>query len=197
MERQLRPHRGFTLVEVMVAGTLAFLVLTLVFQLFLPALRAWSDGQRRAEVGQSLLVTSTWIGDDVVRSNPSSLNVTADNFLVMQCAQGPTISSENPFNQFIVYSLENGTDLYRSVKPLADGETPPTPTLSEVQSWKDRRRVGSNLTLFAVTVPQEWRVDLHLTLDKDGRKGEMKTGFASIYGPLDPSVADPSPSPTP
>lgn len=188
-----RHSAGFTLVEVMVAGGLGLLVLTLVFQLFLPALRAWSDGQRRAEVGQSLLVTSTWVGDDVLRSSPGSMNVTADNILFMQCAEGPTVSSDNPFSQFVVYSLESGGNLYRSVKQLGEGETPPTPTLSEIRSWKDRRKVGSNLTLFEVAVPQEWRLDLHLTLDKDGRKGEYRTGFASIYGPLDPGIAEATP----
>lgn len=195
--RGAKANRGFTLIEVMVASVLALLVLTLIFQLFLPALRAWSDGQRRAEVGQSLLVTSTWIGDDVVRSSPGSLDNSTANMLIMHCSLGPTDTADNPFNQRVVYTLEDGGDLYRSVKELVDGESPPLPTPAEVKIWKDRRRVGSNLTLFQALVPQEWRIELHMMLDKEGRKGEMKTGFASIYGPLDPAIAEATPTPEP
>jgi prepilin-type N-terminal cleavage/methylation domain-containing protein len=192
------PQAGFTLVELLVGSVLMLVVLTLVIQIFIPALRAWADGQKRAEVGQSLLLTSNWLGEDVVRSAPDSLRVTDEGVLILKCALGQTTDHNNPFTQLVAYWQEGGrmvdgemvdVSLYRASQLLSDPEAVPSVTLADVRSWKDRRRVASDVTTFEVEIPQPWRLNLHLVVKRLGRQGEIRTGYSSIYAPLDLEIA--------
>lgn len=180
---------AFTLVEVLVASALASVVLSLVVQLLIPALRAWTDGQKRSEVGQSLLVTTSWLGEDVLRSSPSSLRLIGEHALVMKCAAGQTVDHNNPFSQAVGYWLEDG-QIFRSTRTLADpeAELPPL-VLDELKAMPDKRRVATNVTTFEIVIPQPWRIDLRLAVDKHGRKGEVKTAYSSIYAPFDLEMA--------
>lgn len=185
---RLRNRGGFTLIEVMVASTLALVVLTLVVTIFIPALRAWTDGQKRSEVGQSLLITSGWLREDVVRCSPGSLKLTDEGVLVMKCAMGQTVDHNNPFSQQVAYWQE-GSDLFRSTLMLADPDSETVPNLAGVRTWPDRRKVAGYVTDFEVLIPQGWRLELFLAVDKEGRKGEIRTGYSSIYAPFDLEIA--------
>ncbi len=186
----VRP-RGLSLIEVMVASTLALLAIGLCLTLFFPAMRAWKDGQKRSEVGQSVLMTSTWFGDDVVRSSPGSIQLTPEGIVVMKCAQGQTVNHENPFSQSVAYWQEDGA-LYRTTKVLADSETTPPSTLAEIKALPDRRRVASGVTKFEVLVnpEQPWLVSVALEVEKDGRKGTISTAYSSIYAPADREILE-------
>lgn len=195
------PSHGFTLIEVIVASTLALMLLTLVTQLFIPALRAWSDGQKRSEVGQSLLVTSNWLQDDILRSAPGSLKLTEDGIFIMKCALGQVEGYDNPFSQLVAYWLEDG-DVYRATLPWDDPEAEPSLALSDLQTLKDKRKVATDVTTFDIEIPHRWRVTLHLAIDKMGRTGELRTAFSSVYAPLDLELAEanekaPPPKPVP
>ena len=185
-------NQGLSLVEVMVASTLALLAIGLCISLFFPAMRAWKDGQKRSEVGQSVLMTSTWLGDDVVRSSPGSLQITPEGSVVMKCALGQTVNHENPFSQSVAYWRDGG-ELYRSTKILADSEAAVPSTLAEIQALTDRRRVASGVTKFEVVInpEQPWLVSLDLEVEKDGRKGAISTGYSSIYAPSDREILEP------
>lgn len=183
------PGRGFTLIELMVASTLALVVLTLVIQLFIPALRAWSDSQRRSEVGQNLLVTTSWLGEDVVRCSPGSLKLTPEGALVMRCAMGQTVDHNNPFSQLVAYWLEEG-EVFRATTMLSDPEAEPAVTLADLKGLTERRRVANQVTAFELTIPQPWRLEVHLAVDKEGRKGEVRTAYSSIYAPFDIELAE-------
>ena len=183
-----RARQGFSLIEVMVASTLALVVLTLVIEIFIPALRAWTDGQKRSEVGQSLLVTSGWLREDVVRCAPGSLKLTDEGVLVMKCAMGQTVDHNNPFSQQVAYWKEEG-DVFRATVMSDDPNAEPSVTLSDVRARQDRRRVAANVTAFEVVIPQGWRMELHLAVEKEGRKGEIRTAYSSIYAPLDLEIA--------
>ena len=178
---------GITLVELMVASTLALLVLGLTVQLLVPALRAWTDGQKRSEVGQSVLMTTTWIGDDVVRSSPGSVLLTPEGTLVLKCALGQTIDHNNPFSQLIAYWQEDG-NLYRTAQNLSDPDAvlPPT-TIADLKNLPDKRRVASGVTKFEVALNPDtpWLVGLTLEVEKEGRKGAIVTSYSSVYAPSD------------
>ncbi len=183
----IRRQSGITLIELLVASVLALLVLSLAIQLFFPAMRAWSDGQKRSEVGQSVLMTSTWIGDDVVRSSPGSVSLTPEGTLVMKCALGQTTDHNNPFSQLVAYWQEDG-NLYRSVQTLADSEAPlPPTTLAALRNVTDKRRVASGVTKFEISLNEDepWLVGLLLEVEKEGRKGAIATSYSSIYAPAD------------
>ena len=190
-------RKGFTLVELLVGSVLLLVVIALVAQLLIPALRAWSDGQKRAEVGQSVLLASSWLGEDVARSLPGSIRLTDEGVLVMQCALGQTTDHNNPFSQTVAYWLEGGREvdgerveesLFRASRS-GELEAEPSVLLTDVQAWPDRRRVAADVIAFAVEIPQPWRLELHLAVSKLGRKGELRTGFSSIYAPLDLEIA--------
>jgi hypothetical protein len=185
-----------SLIEVMVASALALVVLTLVIQLFIPALRAWSDGQKRSEVGQNLLLTTGWLGEDVVRCSPGSLRLTDEGALVMKCAMGQTTDHNNPFSQLVAYWLEEG-EIFRATLSLSDPEVEPSVTLADLRILKDRRRVADDVTTFDITVPQPWRLNVHLAVDKLGRKGEIRTAYSSIYAPFDLEMAEANETPAP
>lgn len=182
----IRSQLGITLIELLVASVLALMVLTLAVQLFFPAMRAWSDGQKRSEVGQSVLITSTWIGDDVVRSSPGSVSLTPEGTLVMKCALGQTTDHNNPFSQLVAYWQDQG-NLYRSTQTLVNPEVMPPTTLAALRAVADKRRVASGVTKFEVSLnPEEpWMVGLLLEVEKEGRKGAIATSYSSIYAPAD------------
>lgn len=182
-------NRGFTLIELIVASTLALLVLLLGFQLFLPAMRAWTDGHKRSEVSQGLLVTSKWVGDDVLRSAPGSLKLSSEDVLSMKCSLGQTDGQDNKFDQFVVYWVDQG-ELYRGHQIVPDDQPDPSVALADLSNLEGRRRVASDVTSFEVTLPQSWRVELHLGVDKLGRTGELRTSFSSIYAPFDLEIAE-------
>lgn len=186
----MKRSRGVTLAEVLVASFVFSLLMAVAFKVLVPALRAWSDGQRRSEVSQSLLVTANWLGDDIVRSSPDSIQKTPEGILVMRCALGQQTDHNNEFDQLVAYWEENG-DLFRGSKTLPPGSTgPPQLTLADLDSLESKRRVGSSLDLFDITVTQPWRVDVHLKVLKEGRKGEILTSFSSMYAPFDPNVVE-------
>lgn len=178
---------GFTLVEVLVASTLALLVLTLTVRLLFPALRAWSDGQKRSEVSQSVLITSGWLDDDVTQAAPNSIALTPEGSLIMRCARGQTVDHTNPFLKLVAYWQEQG-HLYRTVQQLneSEGEIPAT-TLAALRAAPDRRRVASGVTRFEIELNPEtpWLVGLAFEVDKEGRKAAILTSFCSIYAPVD------------
>lgn len=182
----IRSQLGITLIELLVASVLALMVLTLAVQLFFPAMRAWSDGQKRSEVGQSVLITSTWIGDDVVRSSPGSVSLTPEGTLVMKCALGQTTDHNNPFSQLVAYWQDQG-NLYRSTQTLGNPEVVPPTTLAALRAVTDKRRVASGVTKFEISLnPEEpWMVGLLLEVEKEGRKGAIATSYSSIYAPAD------------
>lgn len=186
----MRRTRGLTLAEVLVASFVFSLLMGVAFKVLIPALRAWSDGQRRSEVSQSLLVTANWLGDDIVRSSPDSIQMTADGILVMRCALGQQADHNNEFDQLVAYWEDKG-DLFRGSRTLPPGSSgPPSLSPEDLNSLESKRRVGSNLELFEVQVTQPWRADVHLKVLKEGRKGEIFTSFSSMYAPFDPNVVE-------
>lgn len=192
--------RGITLVEVVVASFVFSLLMTVAIKVLIPALNAWSDGQKRSEVSQSLLLTANWLGDDVVRSSPDSIQTTDEGLLVMKCALGQQADHTNEFKELVVYWEENG-DLFRGDKTLATpGAGPTTIARDELDTLESKRRIASDLELFEVTVVQPWRVELHLRVLRDGRQGEIRTSFTSMYAPFDPNIVEEDlaqPEPTP
>ena len=181
-----RRHQGITLIEIVVASFLLSLVLLVAIQVFVPAMRAWTDGQRRSEVGQSLLVTSNWIGDDMLRSAPDSCELTEESIFSLKCTPGKQVNHEVKFSTEVAYWLD-GTTLYRAQRENDNGETGPiTPLLADLDGYDSKRRVGSDITIFEVELKQPWLIELHLKCDKEGRSSEIKTGFASIYAPFEP-----------
>ncbi len=185
----MRHRGGFTLVELIVASTLALVVLLVGFQLFLPAMRAWTDGQKRSEVSQGLLVTTNWIGDDVLRSSPGSLGVTPEGALFMRSSQGQRDSGETRFDQFVVYWVSEG-ELFRSYQTLNENDPLPSTAASVLNSLPNKRRLSSNVTRFTATVVRDWQVNLYLAVDKLGRQGEIRTAFTSVYAPFDLEIAE-------
>lgn len=181
-------RRGITLVEIIVATFVMSILLLVAVQVLIPALRAWSDGQKRSEVSQSLLVTANWIGDDVLRSSPNSLLVNDEGVLVMRCtAQNPADDS-NEFTEMVAYWLE-GDELFRGTRSASAGESEPPITIAELGGFNTKRRIASGVVDFKPVVERAWLIDLTLKLDKNGRPGELKTSYASIYAPLDPNIA--------
>ena len=103
-------NRGLSLIEIVVATFVMSMLLVVSVKVLIPALRAWTDGQKRSEVGQSLLVTSSWIGDDVIRSAPESMIVTEDEGIFgMRCALGQQESFENEFRELVAYWVDEKT----------------------------------------------------------------------------------------
>lgn len=184
------PKRGLTLVEIVVASFLLSLLLAVAVKVMIPALRAWTEGQKRSEVSQGLLVTANWVGDDVQRSAPDSIKMNDEGVLVMRCALGQQADHTNEFDQMVAYWAEDG-ELYRASETLAPGGSgPPEITLTDLAALKSRRRVASDLEEFEVTVVQPWRIDLYMKLKRDERVGEIRTSFSSMYAPFDPKVVE-------
>lgn len=181
--------RGFTLIELVIASALALVALLVGFQLFVPALKAWSDGQKRSEVSQGLLVTSNWIGDDVLRSSPGSLVVTPEGALVMRTSLGQRDSGVAQFDQFVVYWVREG-DLFRSHQALGDSDPEPSTFGADLDALPGKRRLSSNVTDFEPVVLQDWQISLYLAVNKLGRRGEIRTAFTSIYAPFDLEIAE-------
>lgn len=182
-------RRGITLVEIVVATFVMSLLLVVSVKVFIPAMRAWTDGQKRSEVSQSLLVTTAWLGDDVSRSSPESLELTDEGILGMRCALGQQESFENEFKELVAYWLVDKT-LYRADKTVDGGSGPPALTLIDLETFESTRKVGSGVEVFEVTVVNPWRLEAHLVVEKDGRSAEIRTGYSSMYAPFDPNTKE-------
>ena len=186
----MKNRRGTTLIEIMVASVLLLLVLLVAVQILIPALRAWTDGQKRSEVSQGLLVTSNWLAEDVIRAAPDSMRLTSDDVLLMRCALGQETDHTNEFKEVVAFWVENET-LYRATHLLAVPSAGlPTFSLGEVQLWTTRRTLATGVKKFEVNVINPWRLEFALSLEKQGRLGETKSSFSSIYAPLDASIAE-------
>lgn len=187
-----RSTRGVTLIEISVASFVLSILLLVAAKVFAPAMRAWADGQKRSEVSQSLLVTANWIGDDVVRSSPSSLVFTDEHVLGMKCAPGQTTDYNNSFNQIVAY-WQDEDELFRgdsAVGGTDDPALPPDLLKVDLPKMATHRRVASQVKDFKVEVVQPWRIVLHLELERDGRSAVLETSYTSIYAPFDPNVAE-------
>jgi prepilin-type N-terminal cleavage/methylation domain-containing protein len=182
--------RGLSLVEIIVAMFVMSMLLVVSVNVFIPAMRAWSDGQKRSELGQSLLVTTSWLGDDVVRSAPDSMRLSDEGIFGMRCALGQQESFENEFKEMVGYWVSEKS-LYRADKTVdATGSGPPLLTLEDVAAFESSRKVGSGLEVFEVKVVQPWRMEVRLVVEKEGRSAEIRAGFSSIYAPFDPNVKE-------
>lgn len=185
-----RPKRGISLAEVMVSAFVFSLLMTVVFQVFVPAMRAWSDGQRRSEASQGLLVTTNWIGDDIVRSSPDSLTVNEQGLFYMTCTLGAQEDYTADFNELVVYWVKDKV-LYRAHRSMGEGSSAPLDlTMDEVTGFNSVRRMATGVELFEVKLEVPWRADIHMKVKKDGRESELRTAFSSIFAPFDPNVAE-------
>ena len=183
-------RRGTTLIEIMVASSLLLLLLLVAVQILIPALRAWTDGQKRSEVSQGLLVTSNWLAEDVIRAAPDSMQVSGDGVLLMRCALGQETDHTNEFKEVVAFWVEDET-LYRATHVLAVPSAGlPSFSLGEVKQWSTRRTLVTGVKNFEANVINPWRLEFSLSLEKQGRLGETKSSFSSIYAPLDASIAE-------
>ena len=183
-------RRGLSLVEIVVATFVMSILLVVSVKILIPALHAWSDGQKRSEVGQSLLVTTSWIGDDVVRSAPDSMELTEEGILAMRCALGQQESFENEFRELVAYWVSEKV-MYRADDTQdAGGTGPPMLMMDDLEAFESTRRVGSGVEVFEVDVVQPWRMEIHLVVTKDERSAEIRTGFSSMYAPFDPNTKE-------
>jgi hypothetical protein len=186
----MKRAQGITLVEITVASFLLSLVLLVTVNVLVPALNAWSDGQRRSEVSQGLMLAANWLGDDVTRSSPNSIKLTDEGVLVMQCALNQQADDSNEFNEMVAYWVE-GKELFRGDRTLGEaGPTPPEVTIGELSGLESKRRIASGVEEFKVEIVQAWRIELHLRIERNGREGELQTSYSSIYAPFDPNVAE-------
>lgn len=185
--------RAVTLVEVVVASFVISILLAVAVQVLIPAMRAWGDGQKRSELSQGLLVTANWIADDVLRCSPNSLDLTDQGVLVMRTSRGLHDDDKNNFSEVVAYWVAEGT-LYRGNRDDGAGINtgPPPLTLADVGNLRGKRRVASGVTTFEVEVVQPWRIDLHLVVERGGRRAEIQTSYSSMYAPFDPNLAEAS-----
>ena len=200
-----KAQKGATLIEVIVAAFVISILLTVAVQVFVPAMRAWGDGQKRSEVTQGLLVTSNWIADDIQRCSPNSLNLTDEGILVMRTSRGLGADHTNEFNEVVAYWVENG-ELFRGDRDEGAGANtgPPALTLTDVGALETKRRVASGVTTFEVNIVQPWRINLHMVVTRGQspagneivndtlRSAEIRTSYSSMYAPFDPNVAEAS-----
>ncbi|MFA5507241.1 MAG: hypothetical protein WC314_00360 [Vulcanimicrobiota bacterium] len=181
-------RRAVTLVEVIVAFFLTSVLFTVVITVLVPALRAWTDGQKRSELGQSLVVALNWLGDDIGRAAKDSIVLTEQGVLLMKCTPARPQTHEVEFNEVVVYWLD-GSDLLRAQKISPDEDPGPPPlAVGEHLSLDTRRRVASGVEVFEVQVPNPWRVEVRMVVKNDDRSAEARSGFSSIYAPLDPEI---------
>lgn len=186
--------RGITLVEITVASFVMSILLAVAVKVLVPAMRAWGDGQKRSEASQSALVTANWIGDDMLRSSPGSVEVTPEGILVMKCTPGQTHDHTTAFSNAVAYWLE-GTELFRGSQDLSalpDDEPgkPPSITIADAVKLDSKRKIASHVRAFQPAVVQPWRITLNIEIDRGGRTVVINTSFSSIYAPFDPNLAE-------
>ena len=71
-------RRGMTLVETLVAAALFAVVMTVLVQSLVPGLRAWSRGDRRAQLQNEADVALSRLRQDVLLTSSATLTVTAN-----------------------------------------------------------------------------------------------------------------------
>lgn len=190
----MRSRRGVTLVEITVASFLLTLLLTVAVKVFIPAMKSWADGQKRSEASQSALVTANWIGDDMLRSSPGSVQLTPEKILVMKCAPSQTKDHTNTFSQAVAFWLD-GSTLYRGSQDLTslpddDPGAPPAVGVADLLKLDAKRKLSENVGAFDAEVVQPWRIVLRMKIDRGGRTVALETSYSSIYAPFDPNIAE-------
>jgi len=181
---------GVTLAEVLVAFSVLSLLLVVSLKVLSPALSAWTDQQRRSEIGQGLLITSYWLGDDVLRSSPDSLRLTDDEVLLMRCALGQQADHNNEFDQLVAYWRE-GEVLYRGTQSLSSADSAPLDIDPfDLTKMDSKREVASGVRQFTVDVVQPWRIEFRIEIQRQGRSGELQTSYSSMYAPFDPNLKE-------
>lgn len=198
------PQRGISLVEILVASSVLSLILLVTTRVMIPALKAWSDGQKRSELTQNALVFSNWMRGDFLRSSPDSTEIDNNGNLVLNCALQQANSHELDFSERVIY-WRNDTNIRRaSQNHRTDKPNNPVATLDDLSNFDSVRRLtanvapdeidstGQTVSSYQVRINPNtpWRVTLYLKLQKEQRIAEVQTSFSSIYAPFDTNIAE-------
>ena len=109
----------------------------------------------------------------------------------MRCAASTPTDENNEFSEAVAYWLDE-KELFRGVLGSTGvSGTPPETDLTELGGLRTKRRIASGVESFEVTLTasRPWQVLVQIELERDGRRGAIRTAFSSIYAPLDPNVA--------
>ena len=165
----------------------------------LPALRAWSDGQKRSELTQSALVVSNWIRQDFLRSSPDSAQADDKGMLTLDCAIKKRESHESEFSEQVIYWREGRNIRRASQNKVVNDPDFLTATLEDLAGFDSVRRLsahvapdeldseGQTRSSYEIQIGANtpWRATLYLKLQKEDRVAEIQTSFSSIYAPFD------------
>ncbi len=164
------------------AASLCLLLLSVLFNLFIPALRMWVEGQRRAEAGQQLALAYARLKEDLAQSVPRSLTITEERRLSMVCQQQATEGYHLITDQEVLYGCNDGV-LWRATTPDSD--------LQSLRPWEDpastsggpSRPVARGVKEWQVALPQPWQCSVRLELESYGHSVVLLTTVASLYAP--------------
>lgn len=175
----MRP-RGLTLAEVLVAGALLTVTAALVALVLRPGLQAWTRGQARAEVQQSVLVASRWLEADVQRAAPRSFHL--DQGRLSMATPGPEpaydASGSLLWSQRVMYWLDQQGRLRRQTEDLP--ATPEEPEPRGLLPSPQARVVARDLEVFTCTL-EEGLVRYHLEAARGVHRSALEGACRSFF----------------
>ncbi|MHB2017607.1 MAG: PilW family protein [Candidatus Xenobia bacterium] len=126
-------RRGFTLVEVLVASTLALLVMGMAFMLLVPAMHAFARGSAQSQTQSDLLIALSRLDADLESGSPEGIAFVSSgtqSVLAIQPMDRPAPDGTPQWQaQMIVFTwLQSRQALYRQVWTNLPNGLPLQPT---------------------------------------------------------------------
>lgn len=173
----VRSRRGLTLMEVTVAAALSLVVLTVLFQVLIPAYQASSKGLADIGYHQRALLLSSKLERDFGLTTRSGVGITTDGLTIHP--RVPVISAVVWSSKLMAYSLSNRTLVRKELTIKGTPARAIRPLPEEMAEWPSTESLKmNNLETFqAVLVKNEPLVKVHYTFADGNRSLNWNCSF--------------------
>lgn len=176
--------KGFTLIEVLIAGALLFTLIALSVRVFIPALSIWRRNQAKASVQQAALAAAYRIRHDVMHSAPGLIQVRPSFMLILK-AQSFDPEGAPLWSEWVGYWLDDRQQLWRFSHPIPPVTEPPSALPAGLPTVEDLSQrghvVARDVQEFVTEVGPTRGVRYGLTLKSGPFRYELLTGAVSAY----------------
>lgn len=192
-------RRGFSLIEVVIAGAVGLLLLGLLVLVLAPALRIWLRTQEDAEAQQAVAVVAARLREELRAANPESVHLLADPTAVLLLSWKNDVGGAEftPLGEFlwqkrlVLYHRDDAVWVQEVKLPAPSSEVEPVRLTTFTPSPQDHR-IARGVKEFILsrdpTTGVVWVRLMAETVNK--RRSVLETSVSPVLAP-EPTASPP------